>query len=662
MANRSVLIFFLVLVLPEVGGLPSVAADNAANSKAIEQAFEWFDTLRYPSLTKHDFVRVHVAAWRYPGDGPDAKHYMYGFLLTEQGKQITVLGLNLGTFTYQVTPPTASKNKRTTSSRVSLTDSATEYLKKLRTPKNDELSDFRRLGQRLTERAEVFVLARACQAAGHKQLAKELVEEAARLPDINTGRPVPIGQFQSLLAKDIAHTEMWRAVEDFGDPQVSRKELLSRFRRIGKHFPQSRHVERAKHTAEILEKMVKEDAARAVAKRKPLENMTQKERIAELIFQLRDQNGVQISQPGSCDIFFRDDFRSKREKGSPARQLVREGFAAVPQLIEAIDDERFTRSVSCHRDFYFSHYVLRVGDAAIEILSRIADREFSHEINAAVEAKVDRSTIIRQWWRGVRKRGVNNILVEGVSYGRRYAPRQARELIARDPVAALAAIITGKRNAHYREARQGLIEVAATIYRDRETAELRQAMKDAPKLSARVTAAFALLHREQSDAVPAMIAEWKQLATRNGPIGQTVPVAGEFGMLLTFLAECEHPSAIEALANDFKKRHVSERVAVVQALGSTPTFFSIRKTPQASSKSEAAILRLLMTALEDATVHTGVSGKMGIIPFQDARVCDHAGFILNKRWPQKFEFDIGDDKDELDEQRSRLLNGRRGQQ
>jgi hypothetical protein len=31
--------------------------------------------------------------------------------------------------------------------------------------------------------------------------------------------------------------------------------------------------------------------------------MPLKQRVAELIFQLRDQNGMQFSQPGSCDIF-----------------------------------------------------------------------------------------------------------------------------------------------------------------------------------------------------------------------------------------------------------------------------------------------------------------------------------------------------------------------
>lgn len=71
-ANRRLPIYFLLLVLQGVGGLPSFPANNSANSKAIEQDFEWFDALAYPSLTKHNFVHVHVAIWMYAVDFPDS--------------------------------------------------------------------------------------------------------------------------------------------------------------------------------------------------------------------------------------------------------------------------------------------------------------------------------------------------------------------------------------------------------------------------------------------------------------------------------------------------------------------------------------------------------------------------------------------------------------
>lgn len=64
------------------------------------------------------------------------------------------------------------------------------------------------------------------------------------------------------------------------------------------------------------------------------------------------------------------------EDDSPALRLANKGYAAVPQLIEALDDDRLTRSVECWRSFVYSHKILRVSDCAEQILKRIAGRSF----------------------------------------------------------------------------------------------------------------------------------------------------------------------------------------------------------------------------------------------------------------------------------------------
>ena len=123
------------------------------------------------------------------------------------------------------------------------------------------------------------------------------------------------------------------AVLKFGTPEVSRAELLDEFRRFKKNFPDSQHIERAQDTAELLEQMVREDKEHAQLKQPPFDEMTTEQQVAELIFQLRDQNGQQWGQPGSCDFF-----NDSRGAESPASQLLEIGFDAVPQLIEAIEE------------------------------------------------------------------------------------------------------------------------------------------------------------------------------------------------------------------------------------------------------------------------------------------------------------------------------------
>ena len=69
--------------------------------------------------------------------------------------------------------------------------------------------------------------------------------------------------------------------------------------------------------------MITEDKAHAARapKEGEFDKLPKKEQIAELIFQLRDQNGQQWSQPGACDIFL-----DLRGEASPASRLVAMGY------------------------------------------------------------------------------------------------------------------------------------------------------------------------------------------------------------------------------------------------------------------------------------------------------------------------------------------------
>ena len=227
-------------------------------------------------------------------------------------------------------------------------------------------------------RTETFVLAWACWRHGLNELAAGLFDEAARTPTgygYNPDAP-PKDPLIDLVAADLAHTEMSRACAGVRRGGYAAPELLKHFEHITRHYPASGHFKDAKAAAAVLRRMIQEDAEHAKAAR-PFAKLRKQEQIAELIFQLREQNGHQFTQPGACDIFD----RIAGKKDTPAHKLVKFGYDAVPQLIEHLDDARFTRSVGFHRDFYFSHHVLRVSDCALEILEHIASRGFSHDVH-----------------------------------------------------------------------------------------------------------------------------------------------------------------------------------------------------------------------------------------------------------------------------------------
>lgn len=85
-------------------------------------------------------------------------------------------------------------------------------------------------------------------------------------------------------------------------------------------------------------------------------------------------------------------------------------YAAVPRLIDALDDLRFCRSVGYHRNFYFSHYTLRVGDRALAVLERIAGRTFWEPTSTFSYMTMDGKTgeamkKARAWYAGLQMKG-----------------------------------------------------------------------------------------------------------------------------------------------------------------------------------------------------------------------------------------------------------------
>jgi hypothetical protein len=192
---------------------------------------------------------------------------------------------------------------------------------------------------------------------------------------------------------------------------AGRAGLSRRFQRIATEFPSGRYEKQAKEYSRKLEQMAVEDAARQ--KPESLAQLTTADRMKALIFQLRDCNAVQHTEPGSCWI--PSDFQLVEELYVPANAadlLIQEGFDAIPALIEALDDRRLTRSYGVDRSFIPWRYALEVRDAAIQCLVFIADDLWGpldpvlyHQNNTGVyfsndkpEARAATIGRVKDWW------------------------------------------------------------------------------------------------------------------------------------------------------------------------------------------------------------------------------------------------------------------------
>jgi hypothetical protein len=600
-----------------------------------QDLWTWFDTLDFPDLAKSKLVKVST--------GPLA------FLVREDDHTFTVLTVDLETITFRKGGPEDGQPPKATYQAQEFAETITA-LAEQKPPAEEDSVLPRGFGRRLPERAELFVLARASAARGLDELAQRLIAKAKETPAFRQGRIGPDTAFAASLADDIAHTQMWRAVEAFGGTAVPRKELLARFQWIVKHFPQSEHAGRARESAELLQKMVAEDEAHALRPVKPDGELTKRERIAELIFRLRDQHGCQCSQPGSCDIFWEDHFGNLLGKeASPAAQLVDFGYEAVPQLLDVVEDERFTRSVGFCRDFFFSHFVLRVGDCAVAILERIAGRRFwQPRTTSAAMLKDGQSKTAKQaieaWWQDMQRKGEKQVLIEAVGAGDGNSPSQVERLVAKYPDSAVDALRAGARKAGEDRTRSELVRQAAALKGDLPLAFLGEELRGSSP-AARVAAARGLLDHGHEEGIKVMIAEWSRQQDDDT----------ERSDLIDFLLACGKVEAVQALAKELRQRPVGARLHIIDTLESALREWNkeIKDLPPAV---QDALDALLAELLDDTEEYRNLSGSWGDKHFRNPRLCDLAGHVLARRWSQPEAFDLNASLKTRDRQRLELTN------
>lgn len=184
--------------------------------------------------------------------------------------------------------------------------------------------------------------------------------------------------------------------------KMDRKEALKFFKQVHERYPKCHYAERAGELADALGRMVEEDAAW----KEPLllAGKTETEKIEYWIYHLRDINRQQGGQPGWCVLLEKENQFASGD-ATAAWKLVEIGAAAVPRMIELLDDRRPICSVGFWRDFAPDRFVLRYQDAAIEILGQIAKKGFygrpttsSYLSRETPECRQKIVDAVKVWW------------------------------------------------------------------------------------------------------------------------------------------------------------------------------------------------------------------------------------------------------------------------
>ncbi len=637
------------------------AVQSAQAAQVTEQerqaAFAWFDTLGNPDVTHLPFVRIAIGRDDRMTDSYSDEKFRYGFLLEDTGTTFTVFLTDFSTWTFSRSVPTVPVAERVGYERIDLKQWVPDWLKWNRAPHDTGM--FGGLNPpfdclRATD-LQAFLVARACSAIGYSKLAADLCDFAAYGRFVENKDPPPSQPaFQQVLSDELATHNIWTAVLDCGNPAVGRETLLTSFGRFVRNFPTSRYAPQAREAMEMLNTMVEEDRMHARLALKPLAQMPAQDRVRELIFQLREQNGHQNTQPGTCDVFA--DLKQER---SPASQLVTMGLAAIPQLIDHLNDRRLTRSIGFWRNFTFSHHVLRVGDVVEKIIERIAHRTF-YSRDYSNGAMVKDGTVvtvkaeIQSWWAQILLLGEKHVLIASVERGDADASYMAERLVEKYPEAALQPIAMGLHKAREGWIRCNMIIALGRLKGQGGTVVLKEQLEQGADLETRHAAAVLLWQRGDKDAVHRMILDWQRLPADDQDKTET-------DGLIHFLAGCGKVRAINALAANLSRRRVARRASTVLVLNESPYWSwgqNAKLPPLADNKArlDQAEQRLLVRELLDTAEYEGFSMGSGNMSFSSPRVCELAGFVLAQKWPNHYKFSNSGTRFDLDQQRIRLYN------
>ncbi len=662
-------------------------------------AFKWFDRLSFPDVKGCKLVRVERGEGYYHVPGFAASPCREGFLVSDDEKQFDILTLDLFLLTLHKPDENTSKYMQFSYKELDLQEFAQRY------PSADTVDkggDTFWPGYPMLEtRAQAFALAWACYRNGHKKLATELCREVLTSETFRTipygstpmggswdhaAREKAKGDLTGLLQKDIGHALTWRAVVAFDDLSVSRPELLKKFETIVKHCGKSRTKGLAKEMVKILQQMIREDAVHSKRPHVPIEQMSSEDRIAELIFHLRDQNGKQYGHPGFLSVL--DDPRADQ---SPAERLFEMGYDAVPQLIEALDDYSLTRSVSCHRPYYFSHHVYRVNDCALEIIELIAQRSFygrsyvehlskdggvqndSRDWDSGTHVSSEQKiAVIRKeiesWWHELQTKGEKQLLIDAARRGGRQVMGQAALLVEKYPAAAAEPLIEGARHCEKDYLRSRFIQLLGKLDVVKTESFLNEQIKEKYFPRSQVEAARILYDRGKLDVIATILKVWEQLLIDKehrplppgglGPRDFVTPDDMEYGTkysyiddglrhIAQFLVDSEVREAIEVLGKDMPRLSIGQRAEIIDHIGN-----KIGQTKKWLDEEELlhqedlghtalpAMEKLVVSLLHDTEVREGLSSYRYGKNYKDPRVCDIAALMLWVHFADKYEFDI----------------------
>ncbi len=580
----------LVLIAIRLCASPTFAQEKPLTpDEKREQAalFKWVDGFGLPDLSKYPVVEVTNSAW-WPylfgnAIANRACRHRYGLLLKEERDRFTVLYDSLITLTLTRSKDPEETSYRIVDSRALPQVMSQKYQANIRYP--------RAFG-------EGVFLSRVYALRGGSALADKMFRLLSNPFGGSGGDVLPLKEVQALFVANVQE----HIHHLFIDKSTPLEVISEQASLLAKWFPAFQNLR------QTLATMVKEEREHATKPSPPLDKLPLKERVAELIYQLRNDVGA-------------------------SEKLKKIGFPAVPQLIEAIDDPRIVRGES---------YLNTVGECAESAFAVITTFPIDY---TGAPSRIEKKRKALAWWSAFQRKGERQTLIEITRRGDQQSEYAAEKLALRYPADATPAIATGLKNCRQPHTRDRLMDALANVNSDAAFQYARKAMWKEPSPPARLTAGELCWKKGDLSALNAIIEIWKREPIR--PTDNSM----DLHSLISFLSETLRPEAIEAMSGKFDALAPSDKFEVLEdafrAMSPYDTPNPVNRATQKQRTEYAKELERLVAHTLRLTERIGVSGygnyfwreATAHIEYDNLRLCDFAGAFLALMHPEKYPFD-----------------------
>lgn len=571
--------------------------------QAQQRLFGIVDRFESRAFLRRPFVKVSTGAWKQVGAAPKQNSFRYGFLLNRGSARFKVRFLDCESASFTFTPPSTPAWKRVVYERADLREYARRIAARLAESRSDANAWKHYLAPDQVFEPDAFcvLVARACWQHKH-------VDECQAI-----WKQIDVAKAALQLGRALAHA----LTIEGRDPQLSRADLVARHKLWLEIFPGHNAAGRVGAMAAQLEEALAQDtqlttagAAQAIG-----------DPMRALVRALRDEFHT---IRGMGDVRYTLPTSAKRSDRRPSARILQAGHAAVPALLEALEDETPSRSVWYVTRWGGGFSVKTVGDLANELLCEISGLELW-----GLEAWND-------WWRSISTKGERATLLAHIKVAHAYAARDtAMRVLARWPDAILQMIKVASELEDGGK-RAMLLRVLAETKAEGVTRYLRRELEHGNLFRVRIAAADALLARGMRDGLSPMKAAWiadLQARELRAELAKFLLLSGDLEAvrLVADAATAQRGVARRALLEHLRSATLEQVLAHARAHERLALGASI----------EAALIALLDDLTSEKGSLTGFRWRARSVSWWEPKACDFAACALASIWPERYFWDPG---------------------